>query len=148
MSIPEREHPTGPQRLGHPSTWPAAQPYEPQMQTALPQPPHRTQRKSRAPIVVLAVIAALTLMAGTGGAVWWLTRPTANTAGNAATAPTAGCAAGTTEELYVQTLYTCPDGTRIVTFASSKARDDYLNAASHFGAVVVEKGETWARIRI
>lgn len=47
-------------------------------------------RRSRAPLVVLAVAVALALMAGTGGAVWWLTRPTGGTVPAALPSSTAG----------------------------------------------------------
>jgi flagellar basal body-associated protein FliL len=87
MSIPEREHPTGPQRLGHPSTWPAAQPRP----AVAYQPP---RRKSRAPLVVLAVVAVLALMAGAAGAVWWFTKPASNTAAGSTPSP---AAVGTTQ---------------------------------------------------
>lgn len=63
-------------------------------------------------------------------------------------APTAGCSEVTTEELYVQKAFTCPDSTRVLTFATTTARDDYLKVAEGFGAVTVDKGATWAKVRI
>jgi hypothetical protein len=61
--------------------------------------------------------------------------------------PTAGCTIGSTDEIYVQHVYDCPDGTRVVTFDTTAARDDYLTVAEHFGSVTVEKGAVWARVR-
>lgn len=61
--------------------------------------------------------------------------------------PIAGCVEAPMSELYVQHSYGCPDGTRVVTFADDGARDAYLDAAEHFGAVTVERGRAWARIR-
>lgn len=63
-------------------------------------------------------------------------------------APTAGCSETTTEELYVQKAFTCPDGTKVLTFATTQARDDYLKVAEHFGQATVERGATWARVRV
>jgi hypothetical protein len=87
-------------------------------------------------VVVAAVVTVIVLVAGGGGA---------DGAGSAA--PTAGCTEVATEELYVQHAYDCPDGTRVLTFADSSARDDFLKVAEHFGAVTVERGATWARTR-
>jgi hypothetical protein len=57
-----------------------------------------------------------------------------------------GCAL--VEELYVQKAFTCPDSTRVLTFATTQARDDYLKVAEGFGTVTVDKGATWARVRV
>jgi hypothetical protein len=63
-------------------------------------------------------------------------------------APTSGCSEVTTQELYVQKAFTCPDSTRVLTFATTQSRDDYLKVAEGFGAVTVDKGATWAKVRI
>jgi hypothetical protein len=68
-------------------------------------------------------------------------------AASSASAPISGCSEATTEELYVQHAYTCPDGTRVLTFATMQARDDYLKVAEGFGAVATDKGATWVRLR-
>lgn len=88
-------------------------------------------------LLVAAVVTVVVLLAGgsDGG-------------GGSSAAPTAGCSEVTTEELYVQQAFTCPDGTRVVTFATTQARDDYLKVAEHFGAVTADKGATWARVRV
>lgn len=94
---------------------------------------------SAAVVLVAAVVTAVVLVAGRG----------ADGGGGAGSAaPTAGCSEVTTEELYVQKAFTCPDGTRVVTFTDSNARDDYLKVAEHFGQATVDKGATWARVRI
>lgn len=85
-------------------------------------------------VLIAAVVTAIVLVAGGGG-------------GAGSAAPTEGCTEVTTEELYVQHAYNCPDGTRVLTFADSSARDDFLKVAEHFGAVTVDKGATWARTR-
>lgn len=89
--------------------------------------------------LVVAAVIALVLIAPWGGG---------DGGGAGSAAPTDGCSEVTTEELYVQKAFTCPDGTRVVTFASTAARDDYLKVAEHFGTVTVDRGATWARVRI
>lgn len=61
--------------------------------------------------------------------------------------PIDGCNEVEAKELYVQRAYECQDGTRVVTFADDSARDDYLRTAEHFGAVTVDRGNGWARVR-
>lgn len=61
--------------------------------------------------------------------------------------PLNGCHEVQAKELYVQHAYACDDGTRIVTFASGEARDSYLKVAEGFGAVTVDRGAQWARVR-
>ena len=85
-------------------------------------------------LVVAAVVTVVVLVASGGG-------------GGGTAAPTAGCTEVSTEELYVQHAFECPDGTRVLTFATSTARDDFLRVAEGFGAVTVERGPTWARTR-
>ena len=85
-------------------------------------------------LVVAAVVTVVVLVASGGG-------------GGGTAAPTAGCTEVSTEELYVQHAFECPDGTRVLTFADSSARDDFLKVANHFGAVTVDQGATWARTR-
>ncbi len=86
-------------------------------------------------VVIVAVVIALA--AGDKG----------GSGDGAAAAPTAGCSEVTTEELYVQKAYDCQDGTRVLTFATTQSRDDFLRVAESFGAVAVDKGATWARTR-
>ena len=92
---------------------------------------------SAAGVLVAAAVIAVVLTAGKDGG-----------GGAGSAAPTAGCSEVATEELYVQKAFGCPDGTRVVTFATTAARDDYLKVAEHFGVVTVDRGATWARIRI
>jgi hypothetical protein len=61
--------------------------------------------------------------------------------------PLAGCHEVQAKELYVQRAYVCDDGTRIVTFVSGEARDSYLKVAEGFGAVTIDRGVQWARVR-
>ena len=88
--------------------------------------------------LVAAVVTAVVLVAGGNDVAG---------AGSDSAAPTAECSEVTTEELYVQKAFSCPDGTRVLTFATAAARDDYLKVAEHFGTVTVERGTTWARVR-
>jgi hypothetical protein len=100
--------------------------------------------------VMIAVItgAAVLAIAAIITTVVLITSNNAGTSSSSDTPPTTGCTETTTEEIYVQHVYTCPDGTRVYTFATTAARDDYLKAAEHFGAVTIEKGATWAKVRI
>lgn len=102
------------------------------------------RRKSKTSLIILVVVLMVVLLATAAGVTYALTRQD----GAGAAPPIAGCAEGSTEELFVQRVFECPDGTRVVTFASDQARDDYLKIATHFGAVVIEQGPAWARIRI
>lgn len=106
--------------------------------------PTGKRRRSRVGLIIGVLAAVVVLLAG--GLVLALVVRDSGTSSDAP--PIAGCTVGTTEEIYVQTIHNCPDGTRVLTFASEQARDDYLKIATHFGAVVVEQGETWARIRV
>lgn len=90
--------------------------------------------------VALSLATALTLTACSGSSSAPGTAP--------ATAPTASCTETTTEEIYVQKVYECPDGVRVYTFADTEARDAYVKVASHFGAQLVEQGDLWARVRL
>lgn len=94
---------------------------------------------SAAVVLVAALVTAVVLVAG---------RDTSSNAGASSAAPTAGCSEVSTEELYVQHAYSCQDGTRVLTFATTQGRDDYLKVAEGFGTVTVDKGATWARVRI
>lgn len=91
-----------------------------------------------AAVGAVAVALAVALSAGDGGRA-------AESGGPAA--PTSGCTEVTTQELYVQHAFTCPDSTRVLTFATTQSRDDYLRVAEGFGTVTVDKGATWARTR-
>jgi hypothetical protein len=106
-----------------------------------------TPSKRRRSHVGLLVAALVVVVLAVAGVLVYLLGVRDSTGGGSSGPPIAGCAVASTEELDVQSLYSCPDGTRVVTFASEQARDDYLKIAEHFGAVVVEKGSTWARIR-
>jgi hypothetical protein len=106
--------------------------------------PAGAPKRRRTGLLVGIAVAVVVLLATGAGVGYALSRSGSATE----TPPTAGCTLGSTEELFVQEVYDCPDGTRVVTFASSKARDDYLEIATHFGAVVVEQGQGWARVRI
>jgi hypothetical protein len=48
-----------------------------------------------------------------------------------------------TEELYVQDAVECADGSRLLTFASNAARDDFVEIAEHFGGSY-ETGDRYA----
>ena len=89
-------------------------------------------------VATIAVLLVMNLSSGGEG----------GEGGSDSAAPTAGCSEVTTEELYVQKAFTCPDSTRVLTFATTAARDDYLRVAEGFGAVTVDKGATWAKVRI
>lgn len=51
-----------------------------------------------------------------------------------------------TDELFVQHLYNCA-GSNVYTFANSDARDNWRSVAEGFGAVVLDAGPTWLRVR-
>ena len=60
---------------------------------------------------------------------------------------TADCDEVAAQELYVQRAFQCEDGTRVVLFVDAEARDAYLAVAEHFGTVIVDRGDWWARVR-
>lgn len=92
---------------------------------------------------VLAVAAVLTL-GGCGGS-----SDKDDAAGNGA--PTTGCTETKSEELYVKQMFSCADrnpATRVYTFESTTARDNYLTAAASFGAVnKVGEGDLWIEVK-
>lgn len=92
--------------------------------------------------LVAAVVILLVVVLGADD-------PSGKDGGNASSsAPTDGCSETTTQELYVQRVYDCPDGTRVLTFATTDARNSYLEVAESFGQATVERGATWARVRV
>ena len=65
----------------------------------------------------------------------------------ASSPPLDGCHEVQTRELYVAQAYACDDGTRVVTFADDRVRDDYIETAERFGTVIVDRGPRWTRVR-
>lgn len=61
--------------------------------------------------------------------------------------PLDGCHEVDSSEMYVQRAYDCGSGERVITFVDAAACNDYLAIAEHFGAEVLARGVTWARIR-
>jgi hypothetical protein len=87
--------------------------------------------------VIAAVLVSVALFTDTGG----------SGGADVDGPPLAGCHEVEAKELYVQHAYVCDDGTRIVTFATGEARDNYLKVAEGFGTVTVDRGLQWARVR-
>jgi hypothetical protein len=66
----------------------------------------------------------------------------------AATAPTEGCTATATEELFVLKMSECTArATRVYEFADTAARDNWRKAAESIGTVVVGTGDTWLEVK-
>jgi hypothetical protein len=82
---------------------------------------------------LLATCVALLTLVGCGG--------------SGAAAPTDGCTETPTEELFVQKMYDCGSDVRVYTFADNSARDNYKQAATGFGAVVLGEGDRWLKTK-
>ena len=61
-------------------------------------------------------------------------------------APTAGCTKTDTEELYVRELYDCPDGS-VYLFNDNTARDNWRKVGESVGAVVLDEGDKWLKVK-
>ena len=63
-------------------------------------------------------------------------------------APTEGCTATPSEELFVLKMSECAArSTRVYEFADSTARDNWRKAAEGFGTVVLGSGDTWLEVK-
>lgn len=94
----------------------------------------------------IALAAAVLILGGCGGKANESAAPA--TSPPAASAPTDGCSAETSEEMYVAELYNCASrSTKVYKFQTATARDDWRKAAEGFGTVVLNQGDTWLEVK-
>jgi len=88
--------------------------------------------------IVAVLAAAVSLLASCGGS--------DEPANITDIAEQVGCenpSPASTEELYVREAVDCADGSRVLTFASNEARDNFVEIAEEFGGVY-ETGDRYA----
>jgi len=107
-----------------------------QTPAALPATPPKANSRRSLIIVAVAVVAVAAAVIGV-----LLSR-----SGPAPGPDLSQCHEAQTEELSVQHLYPCA-GSNVYPFASSNSRDQWRTIAESFGAVVLQAGPTWLRVK-